>query len=287
MASTRAVGVEDGGVADVPEAMFAGSGGKFAFEKMVADGMAGGDLFEEFSEAFERRDLGDEAADDLLFGKAEGLGLTIVDAEVAEFDGIEEGEADGSGLVDGLEFCALALGLFLAPLEGLGEGLAVVDVDGDAEPVEDLAGFVSDRLGPNPPPAGTAIASADHAGFDVVVDTSGDGAGPGLEDTFAVVRMEGVQPALAARVFDGEAEVVEEALIGIGDVAVGGAHPDGLRVEISEDAITGFAGDERFLVFLAAVMSMVRPRRRVETPSTMTAWPRLSSQSILPSAART
>ena len=70
-------------------------------------------------------------------------------------------------------------------LEGFGEGLAVVDVDGDAEPVEDLAGVVADGLGAKPPPAGTAVAGANHAGFDVVVDAGGDGVGPGFEDAGA------------------------------------------------------------------------------------------------------
>ncbi len=62
------VGVVEGGVADVPAAMFAGAGGEFAFEEMIADGMAGGDVLEEFGEAFEGSDLGDAAADDLVFG---------------------------------------------------------------------------------------------------------------------------------------------------------------------------------------------------------------------------
>ncbi len=109
-----AVGVVDGRVADVPEAMLAGSGWEFAFEEMVSDGMALGDLLEDLSEAFEGGELGDGTAEDLFSGKAEGFGLTVVDAQVAELDGIEEGEADGSGLVDGFEFGALSLGLLLA-----------------------------------------------------------------------------------------------------------------------------------------------------------------------------
>ena len=51
--------------------------------------------------------------------------------------------------------------------------------------------------------------------------------------------------------FDGEPEIVEEVLVGVGDAAVGGAHPDGLGVEIGEDAVAGFAGDEGFFVLLA------------------------------------
>ena len=102
-------------------------------------------------------------------GEAEGLGLAIVDAEVAELGGVEEREADRGGLVDGFEFGALALGLELFLLELLGVGLAVVDVDGDAEPVEDLARFVADGQGAEPPPADGFIAGADHAGFYLVL----------------------------------------------------------------------------------------------------------------------
>ena len=79
------------------------------------------------------------------------------------------------------------LGLFLAVLQGLGEGLAIVDVDGDAEPVEDVSGLVADGLGTDPPPAGAAVAGADHAGFDVVVVAGGDSALPGFENALAVV----------------------------------------------------------------------------------------------------
>ena len=42
-----AVGVVDGGVADVPVAMLAGACGEFAFKEEVSDGMAFGDLLEE------------------------------------------------------------------------------------------------------------------------------------------------------------------------------------------------------------------------------------------------
>ena len=45
-----AIGVVDGRVAYVPVAMFAGAGGEFAFEEMVSDGMALGDLLEDLSE---------------------------------------------------------------------------------------------------------------------------------------------------------------------------------------------------------------------------------------------
>ena len=66
-----AVAVGDGGVADVPEAMFAGASGELAFEEMVPDGMTLGGLLEDFFEAFEGSDLGDGAADDLLLGKTD------------------------------------------------------------------------------------------------------------------------------------------------------------------------------------------------------------------------
>ncbi len=96
-----------------------------------------------------------------------------------------------------------------------------------------------------------AVACANHAGFDIVVCAGGDGVVPGFEDALPVARMEGAEPSPSAEVFDGEADVVEEELIGVGDAAVRGAHPDGLGVEIGEDTVTSFAGDESFLVLLA------------------------------------
>ncbi len=114
-----------------------------------------------------------------------------------------------------------------------------------------LPWFVADRLGPDPPPAGTAVAGADHAGFDVVVDAGGDGAGPSLDDAGAVVGMKGFDPGFAFEIVWCEAEVVEEALVGVGELTVGRAHPDGLGIEVGEDAVAGLAGDEGVLVVLA------------------------------------
>ena len=55
------------------------------------------------------------------FGRPMVWNLTIVDAQVAKFDGVEEGEADRSILVDGFELCALALSFLLALLKRLGK----------------------------------------------------------------------------------------------------------------------------------------------------------------------
>ncbi len=136
----------------------------------------------------------------------------------------------------------MTFGFLLALLEGFGERLAVVNVEGDAEPVEDFAGVVADRLGTKPPPAGMAVACANHAGFDVVVDAGGDGVGPGFENAMRG-RQDRRHRASPGREFvDGEADVVEEVLVGVGDAAVRGSHPDGLGIEIGEDAVAGFAG---------------------------------------------
>ena len=246
-----AVGAVDGRVADVPAALFAGTRRKLAFEDVVPDGMTVRDLLEEIFDAFEGGDLGDGAADDLIFRQADGLGLTGVDADVAEVDGVEEREADGGGLVDGLEFGALALGLLLTLLEGLGEGLAVVDVDVDAEPVEDIAVVVAHGHGAYPKPAGAAVARADHSGFDVVVDAGGNGSAPGFDDARAIVRVKGLEPDFAFEIVEGEAEVVEQALVGVSQAAIGRSHPDGLGVEVGEDAVACLAGDEGVFVALA------------------------------------
>ena len=191
-----AVGVADGGVVYVPVAVFAWAGGEYAFDELVADGMAGElACWRRSSTPSSRGDLGDAAADDLIDRQAEGLGLAFVDAEVAELGGIEESQADGAGLVDAFELGALALGLEGLLLELFGVGLAVVNVDGDAEPVEDFSGVVADGEGAEPPPADSFIAGANHTGFDLVLGTSGDGVGPCLDDAGMLVGVEGVEPA--------------------------------------------------------------------------------------------
>ncbi len=136
---------------------------------MVADCASGGDVPEELFDSFERGEVGDAVAEDLLARQAESFDLAVVDAEVAELDGVEEGEADGCGAIDGLELGALAFRLLLPLLQGFGEGLSIVDVGVDAEPVEDHSCLVADGLGADPPPASASIAGADHAGLDVVV----------------------------------------------------------------------------------------------------------------------
>ncbi len=117
-------------------------------------------------------------------------------------------------------------------LQSLGKGFAIVDVDGDAEPVKNFAGLVADRLATNPPPAGMAIAGANHAGFQIKVFTGGDGMVPGFQNALPVLGLKRAEPARVSEVFDGEAEIVEEVLVGVGDAPVGSAHPDSLGVEI-------------------------------------------------------
>ena len=146
---------------------------------------------------------------------------------------------------------ALAFGLLLARCS-LGEGLAIVDVDVDAEPVEDVAGLVADGLGAEPPPAGVAVVCTKHAGFDVEVGPGSDALMPCVVHALAVVRVEGFEPRLASEVLLCEAHRIEHDLVGVGDSAiVGGSHPDGLRVEIGEDAVTFFAGGQRLFIALA------------------------------------
>src|SRR5271154_1601155 len=63
--------------------------------------------------------------------------------------------------------------------------------------------------------------------------------------------MEGIKPSQTREVFDGEANVVEEALIGVGDVSCGITHPDALRIQVGEDTVAGLGGGELFFVPLA------------------------------------
>jgi hypothetical protein len=117
--------------------------------------------------------------------------------------------------------------------------------------MKDSAEVVSNGLGTHPPPASVTVADAHHAGFEIVVFARGNGVLPSFEDSSPIFGMEGIEPARAAEVFDGEADVVEKILVGVSDAAVGSAHPDGLGIEIGEDAITGFAGDESLFVLFA------------------------------------
>jgi hypothetical protein len=85
-----AAGTSDRRVTDVPETMLTGASGKFAFEEEISNLMALSDLLEDLGQAFERSEFKDRAAKDLLSWEAEGFALTIVDADIAEFDGVEE-----------------------------------------------------------------------------------------------------------------------------------------------------------------------------------------------------
>ena len=174
-----AVGVVDGEVVDVPVAMFAGPHGQLALR---AGRCGWGGLRGPAGTSLPGRQMGaisvEGAAEDLILGQADDLGLAVVEAEVAEVDGIEEGEADGGGAVDGLDLGALALGLELLLVQGVGGGLAVVDVDGDAEPVDDVAGLVAQGQGAKPEPARLVGGDVDQAGLDVVFGAGGDGVAP-------------------------------------------------------------------------------------------------------------
>ena len=160
-----AVDVVDGEVVDIPDAVDAGLGGELAFDDVVADGLAGGDLTEELADGGDAGgDVEHGTADDLVLGKTDHPGELVVDAEVAEVDGVEESEADGGGLVDGLEFGALTFGLELFLMERLSEGAAVVNINGDAEPVEDGAVVIADGGGAQMEPAGGAVARREGGG---------------------------------------------------------------------------------------------------------------------------
>src|SRR5215469_9406769 len=63
--------------------------------------------------------------------------------------------------------------------------------------------------------------------------------------------MKGAEPPLKIQLFHSDAEVIEEVLVGVGDAPVGGTHPDRLGIEVSQNAVTGFAGEESFLIFFA------------------------------------
>ena len=93
---------------------------------------------------------------------------------------------------------------------------------------------------------------ANQAGFDVIVVARRDGMLPGGIDTISVSGIEGVEPSEVLEILDCESQVVEESLIGISNVSGGVADPHALRVEIGEDTVSRFTGDQGFFVFLLA-----------------------------------
>ena len=84
------------------------------------------------------------------------------------------------------------------------------------------------------------------AGLDVVVGAGADGVGPGPNDAIAIGGIKRIDPVagVVRRVVG--ADVLEEPLVGIAHLAVVGAHPDELRVEVGKDAVAGLAGDQGF-----------------------------------------
>ena len=169
-----AVGVVDGEEVDVPVTALAGSHGELALDQGVANGSSFEHLAEHLFHAADGTDLGQGASEDLMLGQADDLGLAVVEAQIAEVDGIEEGKADGGGAVEGLDLGALALGLALFLVQGVGGGPAVVDVDGDTEPVADVTGLVAQGQGAKPEPARLVGGDVHQAGLDVVFGAGGD-----------------------------------------------------------------------------------------------------------------
>src|SRR5580692_6892758 len=104
--------------------MLTGTSGKLALKQEISDGMPFGNLLEDLFEAFERSEFSDGATKNLLSRQAQGFALTIVDAQIAKFDRIEEGETNWRCLVDVFELGALTLSFILTTLEGLGEGFS-------------------------------------------------------------------------------------------------------------------------------------------------------------------
>lgn len=84
-------------------------------------------------------DLADGAADVLGGGKAVGGGEHVVDADVAQVT-IDKAKADGSGIVDGIEFGQVLIG----------EGFTFLDGSFGADFVGNVAGEATDDGGGDP-----------------------------------------------------------------------------------------------------------------------------------------
>jgi len=105
----RAIGRVNRKIADRPVTIIVWIRNERAFERIVDHGFAANDLIEKFLEAFDGSHLGERATDDLFGLQSEEFCLTVIESEIAIVLDVEEREADGSGSIDGLELCMLAL----------------------------------------------------------------------------------------------------------------------------------------------------------------------------------
>ena len=128
----------DGEVTDGPVAVLVGRvSDELALKREVNDGLAARDLIEKLLEARDRGHFSERAADDLLRLETEESGLTIVETKIVVVVEIKQGETDGRGAVDGLDFGALAFGFV-----GLGEeGLAIELLLGEVAEEDDDSVF--------------------------------------------------------------------------------------------------------------------------------------------------
>ncbi len=139
--------------------------------------------------------------------------------------------------------------------EATGGSTFFVDVDGGAEPLLHLTGVVADGSGAEVPAARGTIDGADEVGIDGIVVAGSDGLGPGVEDAFAVGRIDAGEIVDAGTGNDVATDVVKEALVGVDNAAIGVGVPEALGAEFGENAVAFFAAAE--LVFVELLLGDV------------------------------
>jgi len=91
------------------------------------------------------------------------------------------------------------------------------------------------------PPARGAVRGTEQAGIDRVVVACSDAVGPDAKESFAIFFVKAREIFVAFAGDEVVTDVIEEALVGVEDAAFGVGGPEGLRTELSENAVTFFA----------------------------------------------
>ena len=120
-----------------------------------------------------------------------------------------------------------------------------MDVGGDAEPALDRAIWVANGQSGHIEPAELAVGFAADACDSRVLRAGLQGFDPSLGNDPPVLGMDRGEPvALVAWFRLGKTDKVEQTLVGKGDLPLGIAGEDELRVELGEDAVAILAGAE-------------------------------------------
>jgi len=135
-------------------------------------------------------------------------------------------------------------------LEFLLDAFDLFDVGARAEPFANFSVRAEQRHSSDQPPLVPAI-SAPKTAFDGIGVTMLYRTLPGIPRALPIVRVERLDPAFSAALFEGETGVVHPLLIEVDVPPIGTGDPDDLRHRLGQLPKLAFAGLQRFLGALA------------------------------------